>query len=89
MLTQKNITANMSEYYTMNILENITCPPIALSVLPIHHTYELTIGHLGMLCRGITICINDRLENIVSNINTFKPSIILVVPTIAEAFHKR
>lgn len=89
MLTQKNITANMSEYYTMNILENITCPPIALSVLPIHHTYELTIGHLGMLCRGITICINDRLENIVSNINTFKPSIILVVPTIAEAFHKK
>ena len=89
MLTQKNITANMSEYYTMNILENITCPPVALSVLPIHHTYELTIGHLGMLCRGITICINDRLENIVSNINTFKPSIILVVPTIAEAFHKK
>ena len=39
MLTQKNITANMSEYYTMNILENITCPPVALSVLPIHHTY--------------------------------------------------
>ena len=89
MLTQKNITANMSEYYTMNILENITCPPIALSVLPVHHTYELTIGHLGMLCRGITICINDRLENIVSNIHAFKPSIILVVPTIAEAFHKK
>ena len=89
MLTQKNITANMSEYYTMNILENIDCPPVALSVLPIHHTYELTIGHLGMLCRGITICINDRLENIVSNINTFRPSIIMVVPTIAEAFHKK
>ena len=89
MLCQKNITANMSEYYRMNILENISCPPIALSVLPVHHTYELTIGHLGMLCRGITICINDRLENIQSNINTFKPSILLVVPAIANAFYKK
>ena len=89
MLSQKNITANMSEYYRMNILENISCPPVALSVLPVHHTYELTIGHLGMLCRGITICINDRLENILANINTFKPAILLVVPTIAEAFYKK
>ena len=89
MLSQKNITANMSEYYVMNILENISCPPVALSVLPIHHTYELTIGHLGMLCRGITICINDSIENILENINAFKPAIILMVPTIAEAFHKK
>ncbi len=89
MLSQRNIAANLSEYYVMNILENISCPPVALSVLPIHHTYELTIGHLGMLCRGITICINDRLENILANINTFKPAIILAVPTIAEAFYKK
>lgn len=89
MLSQRNITANMSEYYIMNILENITCPPVALSVLPVHHTYELTIGHLGMLCRGITICINDRLENIHANINKFKPAILLVVPAIAEAFYKK
>ena len=89
MLSQKNITANMSEYYRMNILENISCPPVALSVLPVHHTYELTIGHLGMLCLGITICINDRLENIQANINTFKPSILLIVPVIADAFYKK
>lgn len=89
MLSQKNICANLMEYYRMNILENIYCEPVAMSVLPIHHTYELTIGHLGMLYRGITICINDRLENIVANLNRFKPAIILVVPTIAEAFYKK
>ena len=89
MLSQKNICANLMEYYRMNILANIHAEPVAMSVLPIHHTYELTIGHLGMLYRGITICINDRLENIVANLNRFKPAIILVVPTIAEAFYKK
>ena len=89
MLSQKNICANLIEYHRMNILENISCEPVAMSVLPIHHTYELTIGHLGMLYMGITVCINDRLENIVSNLNRFKPAIILVVPTIAEAFYKK
>lgn len=89
MLSQKNIAANLSAYHKLNILENISSPPVALSVLPVHHTYELTIGHLGMLCLGITVCINDRLENILANINTFKPAILLVVPTIAEAFYKK
>ncbi|MBR6664598.1 MAG: AMP-binding protein [Lachnospiraceae bacterium] len=89
MLSHTNITANIKEYYRMNILENIHCEPVAMSVLPIHHTYELTIGHLGMLYRGITICINDKLENIVLNLNRFKPAIILVVPTIIEAFYKK
>lgn len=89
MISHKNICANLAEYYRMNILDNIRCEPICLSVLPIHHTYELTIGHLGMLCRGITVCINDRIENIVANLNRFKPAIILVVPAIAEAFHKK
>lgn len=89
MLSQKNICANLMEYYRMDILANIKCAPVAMSVLPIHHTYELTIGHLGMLYRGITVCINDRLENILTNLNRFRPAIILVVPAIAEAFQKK
>ena len=89
MLSQKNICANLTEYYRMNILDLTSCDPVAMSVLPIHHTYELTIGHLGMLCRGLTICINDRLENIAANMERFRPGFILVVPAIAEAFYKK
>mgnify|MGYP003291491487 CR=1 FL=1 len=89
MLSQKNLCANISDYYSLNILDKTHCEPVAMSVLPIHHTYELTIGHLGMLYRGVTICINDRLENIAANMNRFKPGFILVVPAIAEAFYKK
>ena len=89
MISQKNLCANISDYYNMNILDKTNCEPVVMSVLPIHHTYELTIGHLGMLYRGITICINDRLENIAVNMNRFKPGFILVVPAIAEVFYKK
>lgn len=89
MISQKNLCANISDYYRLNILDKTHCEPVAMSVLPIHHTYELTIGHLGMLYRGVTICINDRLENIAANMNRFKPGFILVVPAIAEAFYKK
>ena len=89
MLSQKNLCANLKEYHRMNILEGTSCDPVAMSVLPIHHTYELTIGHLGMLYLGLTVCINDRLENIAANMNRFRPGFILVVPAIAEAFYKK
>lgn len=89
MLSQKNIVTNLNDIYVMNIMRNVKCEPVVMSVLPIHHTYELTVDNLGMLCRGATVCINDKLENIVANLNRFKPSVILVVPTIAEIFYKK
>ena len=55
----------------------------------IHHTFELTVDNLGTLNCGATICINDKMENIVSNMQLFKPAVILVVPAIAEVFYKK
>ena len=56
---------------------------------PIYHTFELTVDNLGVIYCGATVCINDRLENIVANLNRFKPAVILVVPAIAEVFYKK
>lgn len=88
-LTQKNIVSNINEICRMDFTRNLKCDPIVLSVLPIHHTFELTVDNLGVLYCGATICINDKLENIVANLNRFRPAVILVVPTIAEAFYKK
>ncbi len=89
MLSQKNIVANINDIYRMDYAQNLKCDPIVMSVLPIHHTFELTVDNLGVLYCGATVCINDRLENIVTNLNRFKPAVILVVPTIAEIFYKK
>ncbi len=89
MLSQKNIVSNINDIYRMDFAQNLKCEPIVMSVLPIHHTFELTVDNLGVLYCGATVCINDKLENIVSNLNRFKPAVILVVPTIAEIFYKK
>ena len=89
MLSQTNIVSNIIEIHRLDFASNFQGPKIALSVLPIHHTFELTVDNLGILCYGGTICINDKLENIAANINTFKPSVLLIVPAIAEALYKK
>ena len=89
MLSQRNIVSNINDIYRMDYAQNVKKDPVVMSVLPIHHTFELTVDNLGVLYCGATVCINDKIENIVANLNRFKPSVILVVPTIAEVFYKK
>lgn len=88
-ITQKNIVANIMEIGRMDYTQGVDGEPTVLSVLPIHHTFELTVDNLGVMISGATICINDKLENILPNMQEFKPAVILIVPAIAEAFHKK
>lgn len=80
MLSQRNIVSNINDIYRMDFTQNLKKDPVVMSVLPIHHTFELTVDNLGVLFCGATVCINDKIENIVANLNRFKPSVILVVP---------
>ncbi len=89
MISQKNIISNLKEIHRLDYASNFAGPKVVLSVLPIHHTFELTVDNLGILCYGATICINDKIENIAANMNIFKPSVILIVPAIAEALYKK
>ena len=88
MLSQRNIVANICDIHRMDYGRGIK-HPVVMSVLPIHHTFELTVDNLGVIYCGATVCINDRLENIVANLNRFQPHVILVVPAIAEIFYKK
>ena len=91
MLSQRNILANLDEIHRMDYTSNFgkKTEAVVMSVLPIYHTFELTVDNLGIMAYGATICINDSLENIVTNMNRFHPSVMLVVPAIAEAFYKK
>ena len=81
MLTHKNIT---SLYYFNATKFNPDA--VSLSVLPVHHVAELVNNILYMLMSGGTICINDKIENMMKNMQVFKPSTILVVPLIFNKF---
>ena len=87
MLSHKNLASNAwnIRWYQFND----PSPASAMSVLPIHHTFELTVNNLAILMVGETICINDSLENIIKNMQLFRPSVMLIVPMMADLFAKK
>ncbi len=86
MLSHKNIvfTLNASVNST-SYDENCTF----VSILPIHHSYEMMCGQLGVIAIGGTELINDSLKKILKNLREFKPTTMVMVPLVLETMHKR
>lgn len=79
---------NVSTQLGQEKLEFFDSDDIELSVLPVHHCFELCTGQLTALGYGITICLNDSLENLNENICRYRPTIICGVPLIAEELNR-
>lgn len=60
-----------------------------VSVLPVHHTYEMTCGQLGVMAIGGTQLINDSLKHVVRNLSAFKPNTLVLVPLFLETMHRK
>ena len=80
-LSQKNICSNIKAIASM---VKVDPSRHALSVLPIHHTYESTIGHLLLLSAGGCISYSDGLRYVGKNIKEYSPSVIIAVPLLLE-----
>ena len=59
------------------------------SVLPLHHTYESTIGFLYPLSQGASVAICQGLRYIVSDMQEAQPTAVLVVPLLVETIYKK
>ena len=59
------------------------------SVLPLHHTYESTIGFLYPISQGASVAICQGLRYIVSDMQEAKPTAVLVVPLLVETIYKK
>lgn len=85
-LSHENICSNIiSIARTVKVDTSVT----VLSILPIHHTYECTIGFLLIIYGGGTITFCDGLRYIQKNIEEYKPSFILCVPLLLENVHSK
>ncbi|NLL63955.1 MAG: long-chain fatty acid--CoA ligase [Ruminococcaceae bacterium] len=60
-----------------------------LSILPIHHTYECTLGVLQPLYNGGCIAFNDSLLHLMKNLQEIKPTFFTTVPLMLEKIHGR
>lgn len=59
------------------------------SVLPLHHTYESTIGFLLPMAVGASVAVCQGLKHIVPNLKETKPTAMLAVPLLIESLYKK
>lgn len=84
MLSHGNLIDN-----TMCMDDESTPEDVVLSVLPIHHVYCFTCDILCSIRYGSTLCVNDSIMRIAQNLKLFEPTLMLVVPMIAETIAKK
>ena len=58
------------------------------SVLPLHHTYESSIGFLLPLSTGSSIAVCQGLRYISNNLKETHPTVIIAVPLLLESLYK-
>lgn len=60
-----------------------------VSVLPQHHTYEMTCSHLAVINLGCTEYINESLKYVLKNFKKFKPNTLVLVPLFVETMYRK
>jgi long-chain acyl-CoA synthetase len=85
MLSEKNV---MSVVNSACESVNFSADDSIVSVLPIHHTYELAIMLAG-LNYGMNVAINDSLKRVLKNFATFKPTGLVLVPLFVSTMNKK
>ncbi len=86
MLNQRNICSDVSAVSSViKVLPN----DVHLSILPLHHTFELSIGMLFMIKNGVCIAYSEGIKHIAKNLKEFNVTILVVVPAILEAMYKK
>ncbi len=86
MLSHKNICTNVVSVRSTVLVESNDS---SLSILPMHHTYECTIGFLAFIYSGATISFNEGLKYIAKNLKEVRPTVLVVVPLILENLYKK
>ena len=88
MLSQKNILSNVSQ---SNAVQNILETDKFLSVLPLAHTYENTIGFVLPMMKGAFVSYLKKPPTasvLIPAMQKIKPNIMLTVPLIIEKVFK-
>ena len=81
MLSHRNITSNIMDVCRIcQVYESDK----TLSILPIHHTYECTLGMLLVIYRGASTAFSEGMKYITQNMKEAQNTFIIVVPRVLE-----
>lgn len=80
-LSHENICTNLMD---IGSVLDVTQEDVFLSILPIHHVFECTVGFLFSLYKGAETVFCDGLRHIVENLNEYHVTVMACVPGIYE-----
>ena len=86
MLSSRNLAENInavSSYVKLMPTDRF------FSVLPLHHTYESSIGFLLPMANGCSIAVCQGLKHIVPNFKETNPTALLAVPLLIENLYRK
>ena len=86
MICNRNLAENINAVSTDVYLDT---NDRLFSVLPLHHTYESSIGYLLPMACGCSIAICQGLKHIVPNLQETKPTALIAVPLLIESLYKK
>ncbi|QKG79633.1 AMP-binding protein [Tenuifilum thalassicum] len=88
MLSHKNLVSNV---LSTLMIQEVNEHDRLLSILPLSHTYECTIGFLIPMATGATVYYLDKMPTpsvLIPAMQAVKPTMILSVPLIIEKIYK-
>jgi long-chain acyl-CoA synthetase len=85
-LNQRNICSNVS---AITSVLKVYPTDVHLSILPLHHTFELSAGMVFMINNGVCIAYSEGVKHIAKNLKEFNVTVLVVVPAILEAIYKK
>jgi len=86
MLSHTNIVANIKD---ITSLFDVHVGDTMLSFLPLHHTFESTVGFLYPLSVGAAISYCEGIRHIADNIKEYQASVMISVPLLFESMYKK
>lgn len=84
-LSHENICTNLMDL--ASVLD-VNSQDVFLSVLPIHHVFECTVGFLFALYQGSQTVFCDGIRHLVENLKEYHVSVLACVPAIYERVFK-
>ena len=86
MLSHKNIVSNIMDIASVIKVDETDR---FLSFLPLHHTFECTVGFLYPISKGSSIAFCEGIRHIADNIKEFQVTAMISVPILYETMYKK
>ena len=86
MLCNRNLAQNVN---AATAYVKLTPDDRLMSILPLHHTYESSIGFLLPFAMGCSISVCQGLKYIVPDLQETKPTALLTVPLLVENLYRK